>query len=348
MPRTTLRNYLSTPNPQFRKLQNAEQDLSTTDTPGWDPIEGKEQWHDFALDQIDSILGLLLDHEFELPEQPPVLPAQLEIRDERSFESVLLGYNCIIVNAALKATCEYLRLPQITWLVGSYARAATDKGRIYPDWAGIGAKDSGNNLLPGDSKFAQRAFSLGDLEDHTEDDSDDAMMDETSSEESLVQDRWTRASEKCLEQVNHYAGCYNSRYCYLVSPIEVLLGRRRMDEVLSPSRSLAKNRPTRPSTAASQPQRGESAPLSSSPSALSSSPGYTDHGHPDTNMKPIELCAIRWEAQGMGVITFNLALWAFHMVSAIENKVEANYPVMGVDPAYQIFASRYHSMSRDG
>jgi len=64
-------------------------------------------------------------------------------------------------------------------------------------------------------------------------------------------------------------------------------------------------------------------------------------------MKPIELCAIRWEAQGMGVITFNLAFWAFHMVSAIENKVEANYPVMGVDPAYQIFASRYHSMSRD-
>ncbi len=60
-----------------------------TKTPGWDPIEGKERWHDFALEQIDSILGLVLDHEFDLPEQPPVLPAQLEIRDERSFESVL-------------------------------------------------------------------------------------------------------------------------------------------------------------------------------------------------------------------------------------------------------------------
>jgi hypothetical protein len=83
---------------------------------------------------------------------------------------------------------------------------------------------------------------LGDLDDvyqHTEEDSDDAMMDETSSEESLVQGRWTRASEECLEQVNHYARCYKSRCYYLVSP----LGRRRMDEVLSPSRSLAKNRP---------------------------------------------------------------------------------------------------------
>jgi hypothetical protein len=94
------------------------------------------------LEQIDSILGLLLDHEFELLEQPPVLPTQLEIRDERSFESVLLGYNCIIVNAALKAACEYLRLPQITWLVGSYARAATNDGRRYLDWAGIGTKDT--------------------------------------------------------------------------------------------------------------------------------------------------------------------------------------------------------------
>ena len=65
-------------------------------------------------------------------------------------------------------------------------------------------------------------------------------------------------------------------------------------------------------------------------------------------MKPIELCAIRWDAQGMGDLTFNLALWAFHMVSAIEHKVEANYPVMGVDPAYQIFSNRYQSISRGG
>ena len=121
-----------------------------------------------------------------------------------------------------------------------------------------------------------------------------------------------------------------------------------MDEVLSPSRSLAKNRPMRLKTTASQPQRGDSAPLSSSPSALSSTPGYTDHGHPDINMKPIELCAVRWEAQGMGVMTFNLALWAIHMISAIENKVEANYPVMSADPAYQIFSTRYQSRSRSG
>ena len=65
-------------------------------------------------------------------------------------------------------------------------------------------------------------------------------------------------------------------------------------------------------------------------------------------MKPIELCATRWDAQGLGGITFNLALWVFHMVSAIEEKVEADYPVMAVDPACQIFACRYHSMSRFG
>lgn len=50
----------------------------------------------------------------------------------------------------------------------------------------------------------------------------------------------------------------------------------------------------------------------------------------------------------MGGMTFNLALWAFHMVSAIENIVGVNYPIMDVDPAYQIFPSRYFSISRGG
>lgn len=400
MPRTTLRRYLSTPNPQFPNQLNSQQDLSITEKPGWDPIEGKGEWSDFEYDQINSIFGLLLDHKFDLPEQPPVSPAQLAIRDERSFESVLLGYNCIIVNAALTAACKYLQLPQITWLVGSYARITTDKAPVYPDWAGIGAKDSRNNLLPGDSKFATKPFSFGDLnknnlsqeEDrplsnrdpndmHQEEDSplsdrdledmlqeedsplsdrdledmhleedgqdsDDVMMHETSSEESLG--HWEKASERCLEQINHYARYYSSRYCYLVSPKEVVLARRRMDEVMSPSRSLAKNRSIRLSTRASPLQRGEGVPSSSSPSAPSSSPGYTDHGYPDTNMKHIELCAIKWDAQGIEQMTFNLGLWALHMLSAIENTVDANYHNINLDPAYHIFASRYTSISSSG
>jgi len=79
---------------------------------------------------------------------------------------------------------------------------------MYPDWAGIGAKDTRSNLLPGDSKFAQSVFGFGDLDNvdqHKGEGTDDAMMDddaETLSKGSLVLDRWTKASKKCLEQVN--------------------------------------------------------------------------------------------------------------------------------------------------
>lgn len=138
--RTTLRSYLSTPNPKFLIPQKTSK-LSTTEVLGWDPIEGKIKWEDFTSSHINSIFGLLLDHEFDLPSQPSVLPAQLAICDERSFESVLLSYNYIIVNAALRAACEYLQLPQITWLVGTYARPASDRKKIYPDWAGIAEKN---------------------------------------------------------------------------------------------------------------------------------------------------------------------------------------------------------------
>lgn len=191
-------------------------------------------------DQIDTILGLLLDHEFDLLEQPPVLPAQLEIRDERSFESRKLPGSLEVMLMLPLTRDEYTQ-------IGQGLAQRTRETTYYLEIA---------NLLKGRSAWVIWTISI-----YTQ------MRIVTmqcwmtkSREESLVQGRWTRASEKCLEQVNHYARCYNSRYCYLVSPIEVLLGRRRMDGALSPSRSLAKNRPIRPSTTASQPQRGDSAP----------------------------------------------------------------------------------------
>ncbi|KAA8565415.1 hypothetical protein EYC84_011119 [Monilinia fructicola] len=291
-------------------------------------------------------------------------------------------YNCIIVNAALTAACKYLQLPQITWLVGSYARITTDKAPVYPDWAGIGAKDSRNNLLPGDSKFATKPFSFGDLnknnlsqeEDrplsdrdpndmHQEEDSplsDRDLEDMLQEEDSPLSDRDLKdmhleedgqdsddvmmhetSSEESLDITIHVTATSSL-------PKKLFLARRRMDEVMSPSRSLAKNRSIRLSTRASPLQRGEGVPSSSSPFAPSSSPGYTDHGYPDTNMKHIELCAIKWDAQGIEQMTFNLGLWALHMLSAIENTVDANYHNINLDPAYHIFASRYTSISSSG
>lgn len=38
-------------------------------------------------------------------------------------------------------------------------------------------------------------------------------------------------TDACLEQVNNYTRDFGSRYCYLVSPFEVVVARRTVDQV---------------------------------------------------------------------------------------------------------------------
>ena len=53
------------------------------------------------------------------------------------LDSVLLSHNCAIVNAALRAATDFMNLPSVTWLVGSYAEQVIDRKKTFPDWAGI-------------------------------------------------------------------------------------------------------------------------------------------------------------------------------------------------------------------
>ncbi|KAJ8065011.1 hypothetical protein OCU04_007314 [Sclerotinia nivalis] len=289
-----------------------------------------EAWVDFNLDQVNSIFGTLLDQEFSLPEYPPVLPMQLTIRNERSFESVVLGYNCIIVNSALKAACEHLKLKQVAWVSGSYVDPSSV--RNFPDWAGICNESTRKSILPGDSKFTADKFNWSatvhnyELADGTT--SDGPVTGETSS-----------ITEKSLMQVNHYAKIHKSRYCYLISPKEALFVRRRKDEDIPASESLANNRPSRlnPIAMPSQSQRSDSEPKSSSPATSDYS--FTDNSAPDTNMQYLELCAVPWGIPVAGEISLNLALWATHMISAVENDVKSSYPIMSDDPALRIFSA---------
>lgn len=148
---------------------------------------------------------------------------------------------------------------------------------------------------------------------------------------------WEKVSDACLEQVNHYARDYTSRYCYLVFPIEFLVARPRMDEPMSPSISLATTRTPREvgmrETPSKPIRRLFGKPLSSSPPLLSSP--YTYNGKPDTNMKPIQLCSITLDASGPDRLTFNLALWALHILAALDCEVRTEYPPIGEDPTNQ-------------
>lgn len=140
---------------------------------------------------------------------------------------------------------------------------------------------------------------------------------------------WTMVSDACLEQVNQYARDCAFRYCYLVSPVEIIVARRRMDAVTRTPRKVGVKEyqnltPTRRLFGESIPS---APPLISSP--------YSDNGNPDTNMKPIQLRSKSWEASGPNDLTFNLAIWALHIIAALDREVRTDYPSIADDPRYK-------------
>lgn len=162
MIRTTLKEYLSTPNPPLCLNKKTHHVTYTTESIAREPLEGKAEWPDFEVESIQGLFSTVLSQPFDLPAHPTLPPAQLRVRDERCFESVLLSHNCVIVNAALMAATKFMNIPSVTWLVGSYAEQVTDRGKSFPDWAGISGLDPRLNILPGDSKYARQFFDIGE------------------------------------------------------------------------------------------------------------------------------------------------------------------------------------------
>lgn len=148
MIRTTLKEYLSAPNPPLCLNKKTHHATYTTESIAREPLEGKAEWPDFEIECIQNLFSTVLSQPFDLPAHPTLPPAQLRVRDERCFESVLLSHNSIIVNAALMAATNFMNLPSVTWLVGSYAEQVIDRGKSFPDWAGISGLDPRLNILP--------------------------------------------------------------------------------------------------------------------------------------------------------------------------------------------------------
>lgn len=235
MIRTTLKEYLSAPNPTLYLNKKTHHVTYMTESIARELLEGKAGWSDFEVDSIQGLFSTVLSQPFDLPAHPTFPPAQLRVRDERCFESVLLSHNCAIMNAALKAATKFMNLPSVTWLVGSYAEQVIDRKKSFPDWAGISELDPHLNILPGDSKYARQFFDIGEDGKKTKQtDSDDEETSEVfeddqessdilEGDDSMSEDdspdicsphrsAWTRVSDACLEQVNHYARDCASRY----------------------------------------------------------------------------------------------------------------------------------------
>lgn len=246
MPRRTLREYLCIPNPKLTILKDAA-GASAAECENWAPVQDWELWKEFCKD-VERIFGGILDLEFELADPPPLPCAQQHIRDERSFEFVLIRWNNVISNEALHAACDYLELTRITWTVGT--SVLSYKGDIIrPDWAAVtddmfigGSLRA--SLVPGDTKFIGRDLD----ETHAADAeviSQAAQLDSDGFAVSSPVQPMIELRRAWMEQVSYYAFRYGARYCYVISNQELLLLRRAEDLPVPPSISIARTRERR-------------------------------------------------------------------------------------------------------
>jgi hypothetical protein len=348
MPRCTLREYLSYPNPELNVLPDATSS-SRPPSDSWPTIDSWQQWEDFSTANINVLFGVLLDTEFDLADPPVLLEEQRYIRDERSFEFILARWNNIIVNEALRAASEYLFLENVCWIIGSLVLPGEDDAEpiMRPDWAAVtGRILSGpgmrSSLVPGDTKFAKERFMIespgfSDKKNRPTDDdgfpqSSPMGPDERSKREYL---------RSCLEQINYYALRHQTRYCYIISNNELLLVRRTADCPTISSQSLARTRGQRQQHARDTtptpmlPLPTPSSQTLSSPysqDALSSSPPYSDHDRPNMNMANPDVRSIPWKRNSG--LTVNIALFVLHMLAGLSRDVRDGYPDIHEDPEY--------------
>ncbi|KAI9701725.1 MAG: hypothetical protein M1820_006353 [Bogoriella megaspora] len=223
--RCTLRQYLTLPHPPITAHPSAiysnstRQDAAAED---WPKIDYWEKWTDFTMPQINALLGPVLDAKFEFADPPPFVSQINQIRRERGLDICLSRYNNVIINEALRAACRHLRIDRVVWCEDIHSNDQT----IFPDWCASteqtrSGADRRKNLLPGDSKFTKEPLRAQKKENLGTRDLDNMPV----SSPLTVRTEYTQS---CLEQVNHYAANYKSRYFYIITNLEIFIARRRL------------------------------------------------------------------------------------------------------------------------
>jgi hypothetical protein len=134
-----------------------------------------------------------------------------------------------------------------------------------------------------------------------------------------------------LEQPNNYAKVCNTRYCYLLTPVEAVLILRYSDDdtdgYVKTSRQPSSRHQQQPLTSLhslnpmSSPQQSSSSYIPSDPSR-----GPEQSG--------IFVRSVMWDAvmkfkeneDGKDLLSYNMAIWVLHMLAAEESEVKPKYP----------------------
>jgi hypothetical protein len=219
MPTTTLREYLTRTNQTFTVHPKASCFIRNVPaSQNWPMVEEWSQWGDFNMENIDDLLGPLLDTTFDVADPPPPLESSKILLHETQFEFALIQQNNVMVNEALRVACDYLGLEKVEW-----SRGGNDtRERTFPDWSGVSASDYQRNILPGDSKLNRDFFRAERIQ--TNDNKDSGYLGVPSP---LTFE--TNLTRSCLQQVNNEAAFRKLRYCYVITNQELFLCRRTQD-----------------------------------------------------------------------------------------------------------------------
>lgn len=251
-----------------------------------------ERWNDFEYESLQAIDDGRLDAALRQRQNFPnhsLLPPYpfLQIHDEDSLESLLIGWNYRVVSDALTAAQNYLKNFPVIYMARGGQADNPGSLRIYrPDWAGVQETTNStgrpSNILPGDTKVSKKWHS-GKI-----------RRGDVHRAHKAVD--WLQP----LSQIYTYCVWANARYGFIITDEELVVIRVRPSLVLP--------KPKHNSQSKYDPVDS----LSSTPATRARTSGI------------LEYRAIPWRSSKRGM-TVNLALWWLYMMAAAKSDIEEDY-----------------------
>lgn len=277
------------------------------------------------------ILGPLLDKTFEFHLPPPIPEKLLKPADERAMGLIVARWHNVILNEAFRVAAPFLGF-LLTWGAGSMYPIVG----LKPDWASskCDVDTNGNRLrsgnkccnLPGETKFCPSTFNIMWADDTEEPDQNQQLV------------------KNSFEQVVTYAQSFKTRYCYLLTNVELNVIRIMRDLPQPIGQSLAERPHPRLAHHTISQSHREPSPggsVTEEDISIMSTLSIAE----TANALP-EFVTIAWEAEGPKQLTVNLALFALHVFAALSSDVRDYYDPIESDKVHLELRSKLRPRQR--
>lgn len=214
MPRETLIKFLEQPNPFLDFRMSSPSEVTDKVNLGWPYISTASEWR-LTFAYIKHTFGFLLYKEFDFPDHFTDLSnTEKIVFDEDTSRRLVTRWNINIVGTALRVVTKALahvpEFPKICLASGSSGLSNNEIGE--PDFAVLPADTPAGMqhtcLAPGVVKVTRKLYNSSHPVDY-------------------VSNIWAR---KYLAEMSHYANTRGSRYCWCITPVQLIVCRRRASD----------------------------------------------------------------------------------------------------------------------